>query len=174
MLWTFFDKFSLTSHQMDLFVWSDLLSLGRALIDRTRAGRYATIIHRKVRLNKPSTWNRGLGMLDFKIWPILLSWRQVHVYMRRVTRLKQLDPLFFLLQCKRRSIGLILADSEFVTLILLWYNRCSIGSILVYGCMISLEKERSALSTYLGSKGHDQRCNVNLIMRRILSRIILL
>jgi len=38
------------SYQMNLFVWSDLLLLGRASIDRTRAGRYANIIHRKVRL----------------------------------------------------------------------------------------------------------------------------
>ena len=45
---------------------------------------------------------------------------------------------------------------------------------LVYGCMISLEKERIALSIYLGSEGLDQRCNDNLIIRSILSRIILL
>ena len=44
---TFFNEFGLISHQINLFDspsdCSDLLSLGHASIDRTGAGRYATI-----------------------------------------------------------------------------------------------------------------------------------
>ena len=55
---TFFNEFGLISHQINSFDLpsdcSNLLSLGRVSVTRTGAGRYATTVYRKVRLDKPS------------------------------------------------------------------------------------------------------------------------
>ena len=98
-----------------------------------------------------------------------------------MTRLKHFDTLF-LLQCHQCLIGSTLVDHESekgdkAKTEVHNLDSSLMGPVfdrLVYSNMILLWKERSALSKHLGSEGLDQRYNVNLIIRRILSRIILL
>jgi len=84
--------------------------------------------------------------------------------LRRVTRLKlKFRTLFLLLlQCLHHAS---------------WCNRRSIGSTMIDRDVIHWRKKETLLwrsFKHLESESFDQRCNVNLIIGRVLSRIVFL
>jgi len=93
--WAFFNEFGLINYQKNSFkftVWLFRTFVVGSSFDRSSKSREVCHHHyEKVTLDKLSFWiekndhkeeflNCCLGMLDFKIWPILLSWRYVHIY----------------------------------------------------------------------------------------------